>query len=104
MNVIWIIIVLLIFTYNKYYDYLIYYIYNLIPYKEVSKNPINKILIGIPVIDRDCDVAELVYNHIEKSKIYILNYYNIKFDYLIITRKSDKHCTNYWKNQVILQQ
>ena len=85
MNVIWIIIVLLLFTYNKYYAYYIYYIYNLIPYKKVSKNPINKILIGLPVIDRDSDVSQLVYNHIEKSKKYILNYHNIKFDYLTDT-------------------
>ena len=80
-------------------DYLTYYKYAILPKRAVSSNKIKKILIGLPVIDRDSDICDNVYNCIEESKKIILEKYNIEFEYIIVTRTTDKKCIKYWKNK-----
>jgi len=77
----------------------IYYYINvryLIPKKEVIKNKINKVLVGLPVIDRDFYLTESFYNNLINS---IKNIKNINFDLFIVTRKEDKKIINFWKDK-----
>tara|TARA_Y100000590_G_C15464308_1_gene917677 strand:+ start:97 stop:879 length:783 start_codon:yes stop_codon:yes gene_type:complete len=96
ISIILTIIFVIFFTKN---NYITYYKYALLPKRKCSSKIINKILIGLPVIDRDSDICDKVYNCIEESKKKILEKYNIKFDYIIVTRITDEKCIKYWKNK-----
>ena len=64
--------------------------------KPVNKNPIQNILIALPVIDRDHDIAPTVYNHIIQSISYTPH---VKYSFLIVTRSSDIKSISFWKNK-----
>ena len=75
------VIILLIYTYTP---------------RRVCGNPVVNILIGIPVIDRDIDIADKVYEHIINS---IKNTKGVNYTLLIATRESDVKSIRYWKDK-----
>ena len=95
LTILLIFISILLFSEN---DYLTYYKHVILPKRSISSKKIKKILIGLPVIDRDSDICDKVYNCIEESKEN-LKKYNIEFDYLIVTRETDEKCIKFWKNK-----
>ena len=82
-----------------YKDFLFYYKYCFLPYKNVEKTPIKNIMIGLPTIDRDIDLAPKMYDALILSMKYIRFFYNINFDIFVITRKSDFKSIQFWKEK-----
>lgn len=93
MLVIYILIICLV-LYLWYSDF--YILYNILPYKSVNNKEIKNVLIGIPTIDRDINKAVNMYETLLKS-IEKTNNYHI--DIVVITRESDIHSIDFWKNK-----
>lgn len=89
---IYLLIFILLYLICYYYINLRYFF----PKKRVIDFKLNKILIGLPMIDRDSHLFNDFYNSISNS---INNIKNIKFDFLVVTRKNDYQVINFWKNK-----
>jgi hypothetical protein len=73
------------------------------PYKNIKNKNIKNILIGIPTIDRDSDIASKVYENLIQSINYFKQQYNtfksITIDIIVITRKTDIKSISFWNNK-----
>jgi hypothetical protein len=93
-----IIIIIIIFLYiinkNKFI-----YLNSLLPFKNINNSNIKKIMIGLPCIDRDSDLLELLYEKLNISINYAIKYYNIEFILAPFMRKTDENCIDFWKSK-----
>lgn len=81
-------------------DYIFYYEHFWKPYKKVLNKKIKHVMVGLPTIDRDSDIADKMYNALIISINELKKKYNIIVDLVVITRESDKKIINFWKDKV----
>jgi len=71
----------------------------LLPFRNISKDKINRIMIGLPCIDRDSHILYLLYDKLYESLENAIKYYDIEFILAPIMRESDLKCINFWKSK-----
>ena len=76
-----------------------YLIRNLLPLRCVSNNPIKKIMIGCPTIDRDISKASKMYQTMINAIKHLSTFKQIIIDIIVITRKSDNKIKEFWNNK-----
>jgi hypothetical protein len=75
------------------------YFKTLLPFKNVSKENIKRIMIGLPCIDRDSHILNLLYDKLYDSLENAKEYYDIEFILSPITRESDFKCIDFWESK-----
>ena len=91
-------ILLLYITGSK--DQILYYENFWRPYKSIQNKKIKKIMVGMPTIDRDADIAEKIYINLLESINMLKNKHDVDVDLVVITRKTDKKIIKFWENKV----
>jgi hypothetical protein len=95
-----IIIIIVYLIINKYLHINKYiYLNSLLPFKNINNSNIKKIMIGLPCIDRDSDILELLYEKLNDGINYANEYYNIEFVFAPFMRESDINCIDFWKSK-----
>jgi hypothetical protein len=70
-----------------------------LPLRSVSSNPIKRIMIGCPTIDRDILKAQKMYETMKKAIEHLSNFKQISSDIIVITRTSDNKIKEFWNNK-----
>lgn len=89
------ILVICYFVYSSDIPYSYWY-YRMLPYKKLDNPPIRpKILLGMLSIDRDADIAPIVYEKLNSC----IKYSGYDVDIVIITRQQDTQIIDFWTNK-----